>query len=352
MRVAVLAAAVVVAAVAATGARPGLTAPAARLTVVAGGDIMPVQAVAAVVDREGADSLFAHVGDPLRAADIAFANLEAPLTRRGAPSRGKEPEDLESGRDYLFRGSPAVAGALGRAGFDVVSLANNHAMDYGAVGLMDTIAVLTRAGVRAVGAGPTLDEARRPVIIERRGVRVAVLAYSDVIPRLSVATAAAPGVAPARGLWSTRSAEDEIADGIRSARGHADNVIVSVHWGTESQTMPDCRQITLGRRMLDAGATVVLGHHPHVLQPVVSRDRRLLAYSLGNLVASPRGQLARETALLTITLDRRGVAAWGAAPLLVHDGRPRPAPQRVASAVRARLAASTAAAAERCRRAR
>jgi poly-gamma-glutamate synthesis protein (capsule biosynthesis protein) len=99
--------------------------------------------------------------------------------------------------------------------------------------------------------------------------------------------------------------------------------------------------------MLDAGATVVLGHHPHVLQPVVSRDRRLLAYSLGNLVAGPRGRLAREAALITMTLDRAGLVAWEATPLLMRHGRPAPAPELVAVAVRARLSAPVTAAAGR-----
>lgn len=352
----------VAAALAATGAAAGgapggdeaggAGSPASRLTLIAGGDLMPVGATAAVIAHEGADSLFVHVGPALRRADIAFANLEAPLTRRGTPTRGKPLEDLEAGRDYLFRGSPAVAAAMARAGVDVVSVANNHTMDYGPVGLRDTLTALGRVGVRPVGAGPSLAAARRPVVVERRGVRVAFLAYSDVLPLLSVAGRATPGIAPAKGVWTGRPAEHEIADDVRATRARADHVIVSMHWGTESHTMPDCRQLSLGRRILDAGATAVLGHHPHVLQPVEVRDGRLVAYSLGNLVASPRGRLARETALVTLALDRHRVVAWEAMPLLIERGRPGPAPEPVGRAVRARLEASTTSTAERCRRPR
>lgn len=320
------------------GASLGATAALARpVVLVAGGDIMPVQATAAVIARSGADYPFAEIGHLLRAGDLAVANMEAPLTTRGAPTTGKSPDDLASGRDYLFRGAPEVAAALARAGVRVVSLANNHAMDYGPVGLLDTLAYLERAGIMAVGAGRTLAEARAARVVTVRGTRLAFLSYSDVLPRLSVATRRTPGIAPARGYWTGRPAEDEIAADVRAARPRADHVVVLMHWGIAGRTVPTCRQAALADRILAAGATVILGHHPHVLQPVVVRNRRLVAYSLGNLISSPRDSLASETAVLQITLGREGVIGWGETPLRVNAGRARVAPPPAAAAIHSRL---------------
>lgn len=302
---------------------PAVDAP--RVVLLAAGDIMPVQATAGLIASRGPDYPFARVAPLLRQADIAFANLEAPLTTHQIPTRGKSQSDLDAGEDYVFRGSPLVAGALRRAGISVVSVANNHAMDYGSEGLVETLARLEQAGVRAVGAGVTLIEARRPRILEVRGVKVAFLAYSDVLPRRSVATVSTAGIAPAKGTWTGRPAEDEISRDVNAARTLADSVVVSVHWGEEGEVTPNCRQITLGSRIIAAGATVVLGHHPHVLQPVAYANGRLIAYSLGNLVASPRGQLARETALLRVVLGPAGVVSWETIPVLIAGGQPGPA---------------------------
>jgi poly-gamma-glutamate synthesis protein (capsule biosynthesis protein) len=304
----------------------------------AGGDVMPVMATAGVIADRGPDHVFAELAPLLRRGDVAFVNLEAPLTARGGPTAGKLPEDLRTGRDYVFRGSPRVAGALRRAGVLTVSVANNHAMDYGATGLLDTIEQLKNAGVTAVGGGATLAEARRPHLVEVRGTRVAFLAYSDILPRGSVATAKTPGIAPAKGYWTGRPAEDEIGADIRAVRGRADHVVVSFHWGDELKTLPNCRQIALGRRAIAAGATVVLGHHPHALQPVVAGGGRLVAYSLGNLISSPRGQLARESAVLRIELGPHGVGSWDALPLVLTGGQPRPADEAAAMVIRQRLA--------------
>jgi poly-gamma-glutamate capsule biosynthesis protein CapA/YwtB (metallophosphatase superfamily) len=308
-----------------------------RFVLVAGGDVMPVLATATVIVSRGPDYPFVDLAPLFRRGDAAFANLEAPLTTRGAPTPGKSPEEVEQGQDYVFRGSPRVASALRRAGLTIASTANNHVMDFGSEGLLDTLAHLRAAGVRAVGAGPTLQDARAPRFLEAGGLRLAFLAYSDVLPRASVATARSPGIAPAKGYWTGRAAEEELAADVQAARRRADHVVVSLHWGDEMATMPNCRQVTLARKVLAAGAAVVLGHHPHVLQPVELREGRLVAYSLGNLVASPRSRLAGESALLRIVLGPRGVESWDATPLIVAAGRPRPADDATAAVIARRL---------------
>ncbi|HEY8554275.1 MAG TPA: CapA family protein [Burkholderiales bacterium] len=237
------------------------------LTVAAVGDIMLGGTATPELERFGYDYPFERVGELLRAADIAFGNLEGPLTERGTPYP----------KQYVFRSPPdRVAPALARAGFDVVALANNHSLDYGVEGLRDTIAALERVGIRYVGAGENLAAARRPALLEARGVRVAVLAYSLTFPEEFWATADAPGTAFGH--------EEHVRADVAAARRRADVVLVSFHWGGEGTTELRDYQRKLGHAAIEAGAAAVLGHHPHVLQGVERYRDGVILYSLGNFV--------------------------------------------------------------------
>lgn len=238
------------------------------LDIAAVGDIMLGGTAAPELARYGYDYPFARVGSLIRDADIAFGNLEGPLTSRGA---------VETEKQYLFRSPPqAVAPALARAGFDVLSLANNHSMDYGLVGLHDTQDALRRAGIRYVGAGDNLAAARRPAIIEAAGVRVAVLAYSLTFPEEFWAGVDSPGTAFGH--------ERQVRADVAAARARADVVMVSFHWGREGTQEPRDYQRALGHAAIEAGAAVVVGHHPHVLQGVEYYRGGVILYSLGNFV--------------------------------------------------------------------
>jgi poly-gamma-glutamate capsule biosynthesis protein CapA/YwtB (metallophosphatase superfamily) len=255
-----------------------------RLVIAAVGDIMLDGSAREIMEREGYDHAFQATREWLTGADIAFGNLEGPLTSRGTPAADKK---------YLFRSPPEkVVDALSNAGFDVVSLANNHTLDYGADGLTDTILALEGRKIRFVGAGNSQDEARRAVYIQRNGLRVGFLAYSLTFPEEFWATATRGGTA----FGHRRHIEEDI----RTVSSEADIVVVSFHWGQESRTELRPYQVALGRAAIDAGASLVIGHHPHILQAVERYRGGVILYSLGNFAFGSYSQKAKTSALAEI----------------------------------------------------
>lgn len=234
--------------------------------VVAVGDLLLAGALLPLRDRHGTDSPFLHVRDWLRAKDVAVGNLEVPLTRAQSLTAGKDPQAIREGRDYVFRAPPELAHSLQRAGFDVLSLANNHAMDYGPQGLLETLRVLRAAGIRPVGAGRNTEEATRAVVWQSSGVELAFLAASEVLPLASVATRDSPGIAASRGYHGGRDWRARLLDRVRAHAAAGRVVVTSVHWGTERASVPDREQVELAAALAAHGAHAVLGHHPHVLQ--------------------------------------------------------------------------------------
>lgn len=285
------------------------------LTIAAVGDLMFDRAVRQWVTADDPAGPFRFVREHLQDAALTIGNLECALTARGAP----EP------KAYTFRGPPLAARGLARAGFDAVSLANNHILDYGETGLLDTMDALREAGVAFAGAGGTRDEAYGHAVVERQGVRVALLSFADVpvegtgydVERWT-AGPATPGMA-----WI----DQDMAPAIARAREDADVVLVMLHFGFEGWSEPSERQRTQAREAVDAGATLVIGHHPHVLQPVERYGEGLIAYSLGNFVFDGFEGIANDSAILRITLGAGGaVAEWELVPVRVDewDGLPRP----------------------------
>jgi poly-gamma-glutamate synthesis protein (capsule biosynthesis protein) len=163
------------------------------------------------------------------------------------------------------------------AGLDVLTLANNHAVDYGRAALLDTVHAVRAAGMQTIGAGASSWLARRPAIVTRGGLRIALLGYSDINPLGFPATADAPGTAAADPAG--------ISADVRAALRRADVAVCFFHWGVELHTQPDSRQKELAIACLRAGASLVLGAHPHVFGPVVRPSRHtLVAWTLGNFV--------------------------------------------------------------------
>jgi poly-gamma-glutamate capsule biosynthesis protein CapA/YwtB (metallophosphatase superfamily) len=237
------------------------------------GDVMLSRDVETRTRRLGGNwsRLFAGAGDWLAAADLAVANLETPLVR-GAPV---------GLNGMSFRADPSAAPALASAGFDLVTLANNHAMNQGARGLAGTLAALGAAGVRTVGAGADDLAAWQPAYLERRGLRWAFVAGNDadVVPRSS---AAAPGRAGTAVIDVER-----VKAAVAEARASADVVVWMMHAGHEYQLRPNGRQVAYAEAALAAGADLVIGHHPHVVQTLAvsgENPARPVLYSLGNFV--------------------------------------------------------------------
>lgn len=200
--------------------------------------------------RSVLDSQFQSVIDE---ADIFMANEEFPFSTRGTPAEDKQ---------FTFRADPSLVSIFKELGIDIVTLANNHAMDYGTDALLDTCETLDKAGIARVGAGKNLEEAKAPVILEAKGKKIGFLGASRVIPVGSWnATSTKPGML-------TTYDPKILVDEIRKLREQCDYLVVYVHWGIERKETPEDYQRSLGKQYIDAGADVVIGSHPHVLQGV------------------------------------------------------------------------------------
>lgn len=220
---------------------------------------------------------FDQVRDVTRGADLFVVNLECPFTARGE----KVP------KNFNFRADPALVAALESGGVDVVSLANNHLMDYGEVGLVDTLSTLDTAHIAHFGAGRSLAAAREPAIVTVKGTRFAFLGYfflgdRNIEPPEVIATEATPGVAGHHSDLAQIKAW--VREDIAAAKARADVVIPFFHWGREGKSQPEPYQVELAHTAVEAGASAVLGSHPHVLQGLETYRGVPIAYSLGNFV--------------------------------------------------------------------
>jgi poly-gamma-glutamate synthesis protein (capsule biosynthesis protein) len=290
---------------------PTTTTTLRPLVVAAGGDVMGDRKVAAFIDARGGEAVFASVAPLLADADVTFVNLESPLSDQGKRKTEK---------DVTFRGRTALVKGLASAGVDVVSLANNHALDWGAAALLDTIARLSDAGIASAGAGPDLAAARAPAMLDTPAGRVAVLAYTNVLPVGFAAGDGRPGVNPGRG------APQRLLDDVSSAAERADYVIASFHWGLEYEGYAAGEQIKLAHDVVDAGADLVIGHHPHVLQGVEIYKDKLIIYSLGDFVFDHYSRATGETVVLRVELDRSGPPTFTMTPVYLEDPHGIPAP--------------------------
>ncbi len=283
-----------------------------EIAIAAVGDIMLSRTVASRMSAAGSFDLpFLKTADWLRSADAAFGNLETAIT----PGRTVLPGEMS------FRADPKTAAALARAGFKVLSLANNHTPNFGAAGLLDTLRYLDGAAVAHAGAGADETAARTPALFEAGGRRFALLAYndSDVVPAGYFASADRAGTA----LMDAGHLRDDIA----AARIGADTVIVSMHSGTEYAAKPNARQNAFARAAIDAGADLVIGHHPHVVQTAEFYKGRPILYSLGNFVFDQDwSRETRDGLGARIVFDGTAVARIEFLPLTIENScQPVPA---------------------------
>jgi len=274
----------------AQGTGPAAPATLREQTMLFVGDVMLSRGVGSRMKAEGDWTFpFQKIGETLRAADLTFGNLECPVS-----DTGKNQHHL-----YSFRADPSAIEGLTFAGFDVMSVANNHMFDWGPAALLDTVERLRGAGIRPVGAGVNDLEAHYPVLVNLNGVKLAFLAYVGIPPREAAARPTEPGVA---WLDSARVLAD-----IRFARVLADVVIVTPHWGVEYAKRPEKSQVDFARKMIDAGADLIVGSHPHVVQPLEEYHGRWIAYSLGNFVFDQRDAATHRGLMLQVKLKGRRI---------------------------------------------
>ncbi len=251
------------------------------------GDILLSDHVLAAYNKTGTIGSVVDQGlrDVIDGSDVFMANQEFPFSNRGSAAADKQ---------FTFRLPPEKVSLLKEMGIDIVTLANNHALDFGTDALLDTCDTLDEAGIYRVGAGANLEEARKPVIMEIKGKTIGFLGASRVIPVGSWnATATSPGML-------TTYDPAMLLEDIKSAKETCDFVIVYVHWGIERDEYPQDYQRTMGKQYIDAGADMVIGSHPHVLQGMEYYNSKPIVYSLGNFVF---GSSIPKTALLTADWD-------------------------------------------------
>jgi poly-gamma-glutamate capsule biosynthesis protein CapA/YwtB (metallophosphatase superfamily) len=286
-----------------------------RLTLAAAGDCTFDRGVRAVCAERGREWPLSAVRDIMAAADVAFLNLETSIARGGARLPGK---------GIWFRSAPEFAQELADAGIDVVTLANNHVLDYDDPAFDETLSNLSAAGIDVCGGGKNMAEARRPAVLSANGISVAFLGYSEFAdiywsvarPKRFVAGEAGPGISP----WD----REAIVEDIRRAKRLADHVVVSFHWGDEYVSMPADRQVQLAHAAIDAGASVVHGHHPHVLQPVEVYHGGVIFYSLGNFVFDQKKPATVESMIAHVTFSPEAVVRAEIIPVRIEECRPRP----------------------------
>ncbi|MFC9707720.1 CapA family protein [Paenibacillus sp. NPDC056933] len=259
------------------GAEAGATKPskpsdsAKGVTINFVGDIQFSGKVAELLDKKGYEYPFEKLGSLFKDDDLTIGNLETPVTFGGTDAADKT---------YVYKSSPKALAAMASAGFDAVNLANNHILDQGVEGLVDTLAYLKEYGIAHTGAGMNQDEAYAPAYLERKGMKIALLGFSRVVPKASwKANGNRAGVAEA---YDSTGAVKAIQD----ARQKADLVIVVAHWGEERVSTPNNDQTRLAHEFVDAGADLVVGGHPHVLQGVEYYKGKWIAYSTGNFIFS------------------------------------------------------------------
>lgn len=256
-----------------------------KVTVLAVGDVC--------VNRDEPDSIFTHVDSAIQEADISFCQLETIYSKRGNP--------MPQGRVPL-RADKNNVGAIKRAGFDIVSFASNHLLDWGQDALFDTIDAVTEQGIPVIGAGRNMAEARKPEIMVCEGTKIAFLAYNSILPMGYWADINRPGCAPLRAwtlyeqvehdqpgtparIHTFAHEEDKAAllEDVRNAKAKADIVMLSIHWGIhfkEAEIANYQREVAYAA--IEAGADCILGHHAHILKPIEVYKGKPIFYSLCN----------------------------------------------------------------------
>ncbi|MFC0216333.1 CapA family protein [Paenibacillus chartarius] len=273
------------------------------------GDILLADGVEKLMQQYGYSYPYSAMGTLLSDPDLTIANLEAPFTERGTKQT----------KEYVYRAPPKALPALKAAGIDILNTANNHIMDYGSEGLLDTLSYLDQEGVPHIGTGRNLEEALKPVIVTKQGIRIAFLGFSRVVPNNS---------------WKAGAKNAGVADTynhvvpvetIKKAKEQADLVVVIAHWGTERKDTPDPVQRDLAHRYIDAGADLIVASHPHVLQGIESYKGKWIAYSLGNFIFTTNDNPRTwETMVLQAECSKSGSCSLKSVPVLTKWAKPEP----------------------------
>lgn len=279
----------------------GLSSDEPPLTIVAGGDTMLASWAEEPIRLHGYSYPYVHVKPVLDNADIVFTNLEAPFGQTG--------EAFD--KQFTFQVKPDLVNVLLAGGINLVSLGNNHIMDFGPSSLKETMDILKSNQIHYAGAGLNLKEAREAARMEFRNKKVALLSYSLTFPQEFYATDSTAGTCFP---W-----EEFVFSDVRNLKSEGNLVIISCHWGTELRENPKDYQIAFAHRLIDAGADLILGHHPHVIQGLEFYRGKLIAYSLGNFVFGSFSESVKESMLLRIKVNADDLQQVQVVPINVYN---------------------------------
>ena len=270
------------------------------------GDLIFWREVGDYIDQNGGASAMANISDFLAQADVTIANVESPLS--------KDESEPITDKDVYIIGKPSAIESIENSGIDLASLANNHIMDYGKPALEDTLKALDGAGVLHAGAGLTENEAAKMAEMEVDGVSIAFFSWTDIVPDYFLAFGDEPGVVSARMNMA------DACKRVSEAKATHDIVIVAMHWGVEYEDyITDYLQSEPAHQLVDAGADVILGNHPHVIEGIEFYKGALIAYAHGNCVFWQKYDHTHESYLLSFDMTDEGVKNVVATPLYLDD---------------------------------
>jgi poly-gamma-glutamate synthesis protein (capsule biosynthesis protein) len=286
----------------------------AQVSFCAVGDILLDRGVRQVIEENNINYPFEKIKESISQNDLAFFNLECPV----ADSSDGYPINKRNS----FRAEISYIQGLKYAGFNIASVANNHTIDYGKRGFLKTIELLNENSIFTTGGGKDQQEAFEPLLIEKNGETFAFFGVLEFLLEGTSFNENSPY--PAFGQI------DRLCKLIRDYNSRVDNIIVAFHWGNENAILPTSRQIEYAHRAIDAGADLVLGHHPHVLQSIEIYHNKLILYSLGNFVFDNSGELQKQSIIFTCKFKDGNILMPELIPVYIKNNRPEPASSQIA----------------------
>ncbi|HZJ99928.1 MAG TPA: CapA family protein [Tissierellaceae bacterium] len=273
------------------------------------GDILLDGHIRNHIEKQGYSYPWHYVKEYFQNDDITIGNLETSITTGGSPWPDKQ---------FNFRSDPQNVPAMKEAGIDVVSLANNHTLDYGHEGLKDTLRYLEEGDISSVGAGIDKSDAMKSVIIEKDNIKIGILGFTRVAPDVGWwAADDRPGLIGAYDPQIPNALES-----IEKLKAEVDILIVAVHWGKELHEEPREIDIIAAKKMIDKGADVIAGHHPHILQGIEIYKGSPIFYSLGNFVFGSRSKLTSNTIIAQLSFNGKDLKSVNIIPFEIINSRP------------------------------
>ncbi len=285
---------------------PPTTSSSSSLTILFTGDVLLDRGIRNTAEHRGIGYLFEEVTPIFREADAVVVNLECPLTDTISPVNKK----------YIFRGDARWAKDLRSVGITHAAMANNHTNDHGRRGLQATARHLADAGITPLGYGRNFSEQMSPILIEKDGISVALFNATTLTIENWCRLDDKPGIA--------QPTEDELLDEIGDFHSkHPDtHIVVVLHWGVEFQPYPTIRQRALAHRLSETGVAAIIGHHPHVLQPIDTIGKMPVYYSIGNFVFDQKNPKSRESMIARLTFHGDGTLSADSISVRIEQGRP------------------------------